>query len=493
MKVSWNLRSNLSMLTDFYELTMSNGYLMQGMRDQIANFDLFFRSVPEAGGYAIMAGVEQVVDYLDNLHFSEEDLEYLRDHQIFHPDFIEYLRNFKFTCDVWACPEGLPIFPGEPIVKVRGPVIQAQMIETMLLVTINHQSLIATKSARIVRAAEGRTIMEFGARRAQGYDAAVLGARAAYIAGVDGTSCTIAGQQFDIPALGTMAHSWVQSFADEYEAFKRYALTYPDNCQLLVDTYNTLKSGVPNAIRVAREVLAPLGKRLKAIRIDSGDLAYLSIRARELLDVAGLEDCKITVSNSMDEYLIRDLFHQGARIDSFGVGERLITSKAEPVFGGVYKLSAIQIGDKFEPRMKLSDNPEKITNPGMKVVYRLYDLETGFAQADLICLESEAAPDGQPLEIFDPYHTWKRKTLEHYRAVPILQKIFEGGRKVYQERSIEEIRAFCQREQATLWDSIKRFENPQTYYVDLSQELWDLKYGMLNRLQNKGQGEPRML
>lgn len=461
---------------------MANGYLSRGLADTYAVFDLFFRSIPEDGGYAIMAGVEQMIDYLQDLSFSEEDLAYLRGLNTFDEEFLDYLRNFDFVCDVWAIPEGTPIFPGEPIVKVRGPLMQAQMIETMLLVTINHQSLIATKSARIVRAAKGRFIMEFGARRAQGYDASVLGARAAYIGGVHGTSCTIAGLQFGIPALGTMAHSWVQSFESEYESFKAYALSYPDNCQLLVDTYNTLHSGIPNAIRVAKEVLEPMGKRLRAIRIDSGDLTYLTIEARKKLDEAGLTDCGITVSNSIDEYLIRELLHQGAKIDSFGVGERLITSRAEPVFGGVYKLSAIGKEGAMEPRMKVSDNPGKITNPGSKELWRFYDREDGFALADLITLEGEAIDDSKPITIFDPLHTWKRKTLTNYRAVKLLQPVFLNGKLVIEKPSLEEIRAYCAEQLDTLWDSIRRFENPQTYYVDLSQKLWDLKNGILEKV-----------
>lgn len=480
MPKGWSDNLNLSMLTDFYEITMSNGYFKMGMKDTIAVFDMFFRDVPERGGFAIMAGVEQLVEYLENLHFSEEDLNYLSSMGLFEPEFIDYLRHFEFACDVWAVPEGMPIFPGEPIVKVKGPIIQAQMIETMILLTINHQSLIATKSSRIVRAAEGRAIMEFGARRAQGVDASILGARAAYIAGVDGTSCTIAGEIFNIPVLGTMAHSWVQAFDTEYEAFKAYALSYPDNCQLLVDTYNTLKSGVPNAIRVGKEVLEPMGKRLKAIRIDSGDLAYLSIKAREMLDEAGMTDCTITVSSAVDEYLIRDLLHQGAKIDSFGVGERLITSRSEPVFSGVYKLSLIEEDGVGEPRMKLSDNPEKVTNPGEKNVYRLYNCETGFIEADLITLVHETIDESKPLTIFDPDHTWKRKTLNNFKAKCILQPIFVKGKSCYEARDIEDIRAYCQEQLATLWASIKRFENPQEYYVDLSQELWSLKERFLH-------------
>lgn len=477
---NWLTRENVSMLTDFYELTMSNGYLSLGMQDKIVVFDLFFRSIPENGGYAIMAGVAQMIEYLSNLHFEEEDIAYLREQNTFSEEFLQYLADFEFSCDIWAIEEGMPIFPSEPIVKVRGPIMQAQMIETMLLLTINHQSLIATKSSRIVRAAKGRPIMEFGARRAQGYDASVLGARAAYIAGVAGTSCTVSGKIFDIKAMGTMAHSWVQAFPSEFEAFKAYAECYPDNCQLLVDTYSTLRSGVPNAIKTAKEVLEPMGKRLKAIRIDSGDLTYLSTESRKMLDAAGCHDCTITVSNSMDEYTIQELLRQGASIDSFGVGERLITSKEDPVFGGVYKLAAVYENGKPIPRMKFSDNPGKITNPGNKEIYRFYDLKEGFALADLITLEHEEIDFTGPIRIFDPWHTWKQKTLTNYRVEKLLKPIFQKGKLVYKSPSLDEMRERCKKELGCLWDSIKRFENPQAYYVDLSYELWDLKEKMLN-------------
>ncbi len=476
----WNDRNNMSMLTDFYEFTMSNGYMDHGLSDKIACFDLYFRQIPDSGGYAIMAGVEQMIDYLLALNFDDNDIAYLRSQNTFSEDFLSYLRDFKFECDVWCVPEGMPIFPNEPIVKVRGPIIQAQMIETMLLVTINHQSLIATKASRIVRSAGGRSVMEFGARRAQGYDASVLGARAAFISGAAGTSNTIAAQQFDIPCLGTMAHSWVQAFDDEFEAFRAYALSFPDNCLLLVDTYNTLKSGLPNAIRTAREVLEPMGKRLKGIRIDSGDLAYLTIEARKVLDEAGLPDCKITVSNSMDEYLIKNLIYQGAKIDSFGVGERLITSKSEPVFGGVYKLCAIgNPGVELEPRMKISDNADKVTNPGCKDLWRFYDRDTGKALADLITLEGEIISEDEPYEIFDPLLTWKRKILTNFRAKKLLDPVFKKGKLVYERRKLSEIREYCAKQQDTLYDTMKRFEYPQIYFVDLSQKLWDLKESYL--------------
>jgi len=477
----WNERTNMSMLTDFYELTMANGYLDNGCGDTIVYFDAFFRNVPEGGGYAVMAGVEQVIDYLSNLHFSERDLEFLQNNYHFGDKFIEYLRNFEFTCDVWAIPEGTVVFPREPLIKVRGPVIQAQLLETALLCTINHQTLIATKTARIVRAAEGRPVMEFGARRAQGFDASVLGARAAYIAGAAGTSCTICGQQFNIPLSGTMAHSWVMLFDTEFDAFKAYSLTYPDGALLLVDTYDVLRSGIPNAIRCAKEVLEPMGKRLKGIRIDSGDLTYMTQQARKMLDEAGLTDCKITVSNALDEYLIRDLINQGACIDSFGVGERLITSKAEPVFGGVYKIAAVEDKDgNIIPKMKISDSIGKVTNPCNKEIIRFYDKATGKALADVLMVAGEEIPSGEPYEIFDPNVTWKSKVLENYTTRKLLVPIFEHGKLVYNKPSIAEIRAYCTKEIDSLWDSVKRFENPHDYYVDLSPKLWKIKDDILH-------------
>lgn len=476
---SWNERINMSMLTDFYELTMGKGYLDNDCADKIVYFDAFFRKVPEQGGYAVMAGLEQVIEYLDNLHFSEEDLSFLSSYG-FDERFIDYLRNFKFSCDVWAVPEGTPVFPGEPLIKIRGPVLQAQLLETALLCTINHQTLIATKTARIVRAAEGRPVMEFGARRAQGFDASVLGARAAYIAGAAGTSCTICGEQFNIPLSGTMAHSWVMLYDDEFEAFKAYAKSYPDKCLLLVDTYDVLKSGIPNAIRCAKEVLEPMGKRLLGIRIDSGDLTYMTQKARKMLDDAGLTDCKITVSNALDEYLIRDLINQGACIDSFGVGERLITSKAEPVFGGVYKIAGV-VDDEGNviPKMKISENAGKVTTPCSKEIVRFYDKATGKALADVLFVEGEEIPNGEPYEIFDPIETWKSKILENYTTRKLLVPIFEQGKLVYNRPSITEIRNYCTTQIDTLWDSVKRFENPHAYYVDLSPKLWKIKDDIL--------------
>jgi len=473
---------NLTMLTDFYEFTMANGYFEHGFKDRIAYFDMFFRKVPDNGGYAIMVGVEQLISYFKELKFNDEDITYLRSKGVFSEDFLEYLRTFKFECDVWAIEEGMPIFPGEPIVTVKGPIIQAQFIETMILLTVNHQSLIATKANRIVRAAEGRAVMEFGSRRAQGYHAAIMGARSAYIAGCCGTACAIAERDYGVPALGTMAHSWVQLFDTEYDAFKAYAETYPESCTLLVDTYNVLKSGVPNAIKVFNEVLLPKGYRPKGVRIDSGDITYLSKKVRKMLDDAGFEDCGIVVSNSLDEYIIRDTLMQGAKIDSFGVGERLITSRSEPVFGGVYKIVAVEGKDgESIPKIKLSENVSKITTPCFKQVYRLYSRDTGKAIADVLTLHDELIDDTQPYEIFDPEHIWKRKTIENFIAKPILVKIFDKGQCVYESKPLEEIKQFCKEQVESLWDEVKRFENPHKYYVDLSQPLWNIKNELLKK------------
>jgi len=469
---------NLTMLTDFYEITMSNGYMSADVADTVAYFDLFFREVPDGGGFAIMAGLEQAIDYLKNLRFTEEDVAFLRKKGM-REDYLGYLRNFKFACDVWAVPEGTPIFPGESVMKVRGPVIQAQFVETALLLCINHQSLIATKANRIVRAAQGRAVMEFGSRRAQGFDGAILGARAAYIGGCVGTACALDELMFGIPALGTMAHSWVQLFDSELDAFKAYAREYPDKCTLLVDTYDTLKSGVPNAIRAFDEVVTPLGFRPAGIRIDSGDIAYLSRKARKLLDDAGYPDCKIVASNSLDEYLIRDMILQGAEVDSFGVGERLVTSSSSPVFGGVYKLCAIERGGQVIPKIKISGNVAKITTPCDKSVYRLYDRETGKAIADLLTLSAERINEDEPYELFHPEFTWKRKVVSDFTARPLLEKIFDGGECVYESPALKDIRAYCAAQVDTLWDEVLRFENPHTYYVDLSQALWDEKKRLL--------------
>ena len=467
---------NYTMLTDFYELTMGNGYFQTGLADRICYFDVFFRSVPDGGGFAIAAGLDQVIRYIQDLRFDQEDVDFLRTKGLFSEEFLQYLLDFRFTGDIWAVPEGTPIFPREPILTVRAPAIQAQFIETYLLLALNHQSLIATKSNRIVRAAEGRAVSEFGSRRAQGADGALLGARASYIAGCAGTACAMADQMFHTPATGTMAHSWVQMFPDEYTAFKTYCQVYPHAATLLVDTYSVLHSGVPNAIRVFQE----LGITSGGIRIDSGDLAYLSRKARKMLDDAGLPGIKIIASNSLDEYIIRDLITQGARIDGFGVGERLITSKSEPVFGGVYKLAAIEDeAGRIIPKIKISENPAKMTIPHFKKVYRLFENATGKAMADYLCLHDEQPDFTQPLELFDPEATWKRKTVTDFTAVPLLVPIFQNGQLVYRAPSINDIRSYCVRQVDSLWDEVKRFENPHNYYVDLSQKLWDVRAGLL--------------
>ena len=471
---------NLTMLTDFYEFTMAHGYFEKGIADRRAYFDMFFRRVPDGGGYAIMAGVEQLINYFQNLHFTEEDISYLRGRGCFSEAFLNYLRHFKFECDVWAVPEGTPVFPGEPLVTVAGPMIQAQFVETMVLLTINHQTLIATKASRITRAAQGRTLLEFGSRRAQGYDGAIYGARAAYVGGCQGTACVLADRDYKIPAGGTMAHSWVQMFDSEYEAFKSYADIYPDNCVFLVDTYNVLKSGVPNAIRVAREMVAEKGIRPRGIRLDSGDIAYLSIEARKMLDEAGFPDMEIMASNSLDEYLVRDLLVQGARIDSFGIGERLITSKSEPVFGGVYKLAAVENeAGEIVPKIKVSENVEKITTPHFKQVYRLFDNKSGKALGDVLTVYDEEIDPSLPYVLFHPIHTWKQKIVSDFTVRPLRVQLFKAGRCVYKSPAIREIRDYCQSELDTLWDQIKRFENPQTYYVDLSLKLWNCKNELL--------------
>ncbi len=471
---------NLTMLCDFYELTMGNGYFEKGYKDQITYFDLFFRRCPDGGGFAIAAGLEQIVDYIQNLHFSKEDIEYLRGRKMFSEGFLKYLEDFRFTGDIWAVPEGTPIFPHEPIITVKAPAIEAQLIETFLLLSINHQSLIATKANRVVRAAQGRTVLEFGSRRAQGADAAILGSRAAYIGGCHGTACTISDQLFGVYAGGTMAHAWVQMFDSEYEAFKTYCEIYPDNATLLVDTYDTLRSGVPNAIKVFDEVLKPRGITKCGIRLDSGDMAYLTQKARKMLDDAGWTDCKISVSNSLDEYIIQDLLRQGAKIDMFGVGERLITARSEPVFGGVYKLAAVEQKDgTIQPKIKISENVGKITNPHFKKLYRFYGNDTGKAIADYLCVHDEVVDDSQDMEIFDPENTWKTKTVYNFTAKELQVPIFQSGKLVYKCPSLQEIRDYCMEQVDTLWDEVKRFDNPHTYYVDLSQKLWDIKYNLL--------------
>lgn len=475
----WKDNANYTMLCDFYELTMANGYYECGMKDDIAYFDMFFRTIPDNGGYALMMGTEQLIEYIKNLRFDDDDIKYLASKKIFSEDFLSYLKNMKFSCDVWTVEEGTPIFPGEPIVTVRGPATQAQFVETMVLLTVNHQSLIGTKANRIVRAAQGRAVMEFGSRRAHGYHSAIYGARAAYIAGCVGTACTITDKLFGIPALGTMAHSWVQMFDSELDAFKAYAECYPGDCTLLIDTYNVLKSGLPNAIKVFDEVVVPKGFRPKGVRIDSGDVTYLSKKMRKTLDEAGYPDCKIVVSNSLDEYIIRDTIMQGACVDSFGVGERLITASSAPVFGGVYKLVAVEKKGKIVPKIKISENSAKITTPGFKKVYRLFSNETGKAIADVVALHEEQIDESKPYTLFDPVDTWKKKTVTDYTAKEILKPIFKNGECVYESRPIKEIRDYCAEQVDALWEEVLRFENPHKYYVDLSEKLWNVKHQLL--------------
>lgn len=475
-------QTNYTMLCDFYELTMANGYFRSPVKDTISYFDVFFRDVPDKGGFAIAAGLDQVIEYIRNLHFTEEDIAYLRSKNCFDEAFLDYLKEFRFTGDIWAVPEGTPIFPREPIMTVRAPAMQAQFIETFVLLTLNHQSMIATKANRICRAAQGRAVAEFGSRRAQGPEGAILGARAAYIAGCTGTACVQADRDFEVPATGTMAHSWVQMFPDEYTAFKTYCEMYPNNATLLVDTYNVLKSGVPNAIRAFKEVLLPMGITKCGIRLDSGDLTYLSKKARKMLDEAGLPQCTICASNSLDEYIIQDLLRQGAKLDVFGVGERLITSKSDPVFGGVYKLAAVEDAyGKITPKIKISENPEKLTNPHFKKVYRLYDNESGNAFADVLCVYDEVVDDSKDLELFDPAHPWKRKVCTNFTARVLLEPIFKDGKLVYHSPTIHEMKAYCQQQVGLLWDEVKRFENPHKYYVDLSPRLYQIKNELLEK------------
>ena len=481
-----NLKRNLTMLCDYYELTMGNGYAVSGMGDKIVYFDVFYRKNPDNGGFAIAAGLEQIIEYIQDLHFDDEDIAFLREKGCFSEEFLERLRAFRFTGDIWAIPEGTVVFPGEPLMTVRAPVIEAQFIETYILMMINHQSLIATKAARLTRAAKGRPVSEFGSRRAQGADAAILGARAAYIGGCGSTACTIADEVYTVPCGGTMAHSWVQMFDSEYEAFRTYCEIYPNNATLLVDTYNVIESGVPNAIRVFNEVLAPKGIRKCAIRIDSGDITYLTKKVRKMLDAAGWTECKIVISNSLDEYLIRELIRQGAEVDAFGVGERLITAKSDPVFGGVYKLCAVEDAEgNILPKIKISENVGKITTPHFKKIYRLRGRETGKAEADLICLWNETVDDTKPITLFDPEYTWKRKTLEDFTATELLVPIFRSGELVYDVPTLAEVRAHCAEEIEGMWDEVRRFNNPHNYYVDLSQKLWDIKHSMLDEHRNQ--------
>ncbi|MDD4850057.1 MAG: nicotinate phosphoribosyltransferase [Gemmiger sp.] len=477
-----DVKRNLTTMTDFYELTMSAGYLDEGYCDKTAVFDMFFRRVPDGGGYAIMAGLQQFMDAVDHLAFTEEDIAYLRSTKVFDERFLAYLKQFTLHCNIWAIEEGVPIFPHEPIVTVEGPAIECQLLETLLLVTFNHQCLIATKASRIVRAAAGRPVMEFGARRAQGYDAAYFGARASYIGGCGSTSCVMAARDFGIPVSGTMAHSWVQMFPSEFDAFKKYAELYPDACVLLVDTYNVLRHGIPDAIKVFDEVLKPMGKRPLGVRIDSGDIAYLSKKARVMLDEAGYPDCTICASNSLDEYLVRDLILQGARVDSFGIGENMITAKSDPVFGGVYKLAAVKDDEgNYIPKMKLSESAEKMTIPCLKKVWRIYD-EDGKAMADLITMADEEVLTKNGITLFDPVETWKERTYVHCEARCLSTSIYQNGKRVYTSPSIQQIRTFCKAQVGTLWDEVRRFENPHRYYVDLSKKLWDTRNVLLKKL-----------
>ena len=474
------------LMMDYYALTMAQSHFNQGRQHEIAYFDYFFRTVPDNGGYAIFAGLTQVLDYLEFLHFTPDDIAFLRSKGVFTAEFLDYLANFRFRGDVRAVPEGSVIFPHEPLLTVRAPLIDCQLIEAYLLLTLNHQSRIATKAARIVHEAAGRPVFEFGARRAHGGDAAHYGARAAYIGGVAATANTYSEYTSGIPVVGTMAHAFVQSFDSEYEAFLQYAKTWPDSTVLLVDTYDTLRQGIPNAIRVHQEYLAPRGHALRGIRIDSGDLAYLSNRAREMLDAAGLHNTKITVSNSLDEYLIKDLVQQGAAIDNFGVGERLITAKSNPVFGGVYKIVALEKDGAIVPKIKISETLAKTTTPGYKQLWRLYDAG-GKAIADVITLHGEEIDDSKPYELFDPEYPWKRKTVTGFRAEKRLQTWMEAGARSTAMPSLTDVRAYCQREQQTLWDEIRRLENPHGYYVDLSQALWQLKQDLIREHTGKPQ------
>jgi nicotinate phosphoribosyltransferase len=468
------------MLSDFYEFTMAGGYLKSGLYKKKAYFDVFFRAIPDNGGFAIAAGLEQAVRFIEQLKFTNENISYLRGKKLFDEEFLNYLKDFRFTGDIYAVPEGTPVFPNTPLLTVAAPAIEAQLIETYLLLALNHQSLIATKANRIVRAAAGRTVLEFGSRRAQGADGAVIGARAAYIGGCAGTSCTLTDELYGVPASGTMAHSWVQTFDTEYEAFKTFCEIYPHNAVLLADTYNTLKSGVPNAIRVFKEVLLPRGISEFAIRLDSGDISYLSKKARKMLDDAGLPQCKIVASNSLDEYLIRDLIMQGACVDVFGVGERLITARSEPVFGGVYKLVAVENeAGEIIPKIKISENIAKIPVPHFKKLYRHFDNETGMAIADELCVFDEIIDDKKPHVIFDPNATWKTKTLVNFTAKELHMPVFKNGKLVYDLPPLAQIRSYCEQQVSLLWDEMKRFEYPHKYYVDLSQKLWNLKHELL--------------
>ncbi|MCI9523829.1 MAG: nicotinate phosphoribosyltransferase [Erysipelotrichaceae bacterium] len=478
---------NLSMCMDFYELTMSQCYFNSKDRDKIVSFDLFYRRNPDHGGYTVFAGLEEIIGFIQNLHFRDEDIAYLRSLGTFSESFLDYLRHFIFTGDIYAIKEGTPVFPYEPLIRVRAKQIEAQILETALLLIINHQTLIATKAKRIVKAAQGRAVMEFGARRAHNFDAANYGARAAYIGGVAGTATTYAGQKFHIPVMGTMAHSFIQSFDSEYDAFLAYAKTYPNACTVLLDTYDTLRSGLPNAIRIAKEYLEPNGHHLAGVRIDSGDMAYLSKQIRKILDENDMESTNIVVSNSLDEYLITSLIQQGAKINSMGVGENLVCSKSAPVFGGVYKLSSVFENGKMIPKIKISENIEKVTNPGFKNLYRLYDKSSNKAVADLMTLYDEFIDPNQDLTIYHQMNSWKNKTLSGgtYEMKDLLEPIFVGGKLVYDVPTLEQIRAYSEMEFSKIWDEVLRFEYPQVYYVDLSKQLLDLKLSMLEDVKHE--------
>ena len=470
---------NYTLLTDFYELTMAYGYFKSGKMNEITHFEVFYRSVPDNGGFVIASGLETIIDYVLNMSYSKEDIDFLRTKGMFDEEFLTYLSTFRFRGDIKAVKEGTPVFPNEPIVTVRGNAIEAQLVETYFLLAINHQSLIATKASRIVRAADGRGVMEFGSRRAQGESAAIYGARAAYIGGVIGSANVITDKMYGIPALGTMAHSWIMMFDSEYEAFKTYANIFPTNATLLIDTYNVLKSGLPNAMRVFKEVLEPIGIKKGGVRIDSGDLTYLSKKVRKILDANGLDYVKIVASNSLDEYIIESLLNDGAKIDSFGVGERLITSKSSAVLGGVYKLVAVEENGQIVPKIKISENPEKTTIAGAKDLYRLFDKETGKAIADVMAVRGEKLDFKDGYEIFDPVYTYKRKTLENFYAESLLEDIFIDGKLVYKKPHINEIKEYANNCINYLWDEVKRFENPHKYYVDYSQRLYDQQEKLL--------------
>jgi len=474
---------NISMMMDLYEMTMANGYFANSDIQPRVIFDIFYRKNPDGGGFAIFAGLEQILEYIENMHFTEQDIEYFASLKLFSQEFLDYLKDFRFTGDIYAFPEGTIMYPNEPCVTVVAPLIDAQLVETALLALVNHQSLIATKTSRIVRAAGNRAVSDFGARRAHNMDAAVYGARAAYIAGAAGTATVLAGQKFNIPVGGTMAHSWVMYYKDEYEAFKKYAQVYPDATVLLVDTYDVIRSGIPAAIRVAKEVLEPMGKRLKGIRIDSGDLAYLSKRVRKMLDEAGLDDCKIVVSNSLDEYTITSILNQGGQIDAFGVGERLITAKSDPVFGAVYKISAVEKDGSYEPRIKVSETVEKITNPGFKRVYRIYG-EEGYAVADLITSFEEEVNMDEPYRYVDPEKPWKNRFFENCTCKELQQLVIKDGKRTQPPRSLEEIRSYVKEQlDSEIWQEEQRFENPHKHYLDMSPDYYDMKMSLLHNLR----------